>query len=139
MLIKRRVFEELAPHVPTYRVSSFFDPEKGEYAKPQTHEFFATSIDDSGALLSEDYHFFELLRKHGGKDALSNLIALCSPCHNIAPESVHQNPRDSYENGWLVPSWADPSEWPMTTPNGSRVLLDDDGGTRIVEGREHGW
>lgn len=79
------------------------------------------------------------LRKHGGKDALSNLIALCSPCHNIAPESVHQNPRDSYENGWLVPSWADPAEWPMTTPNGSRVLLDDDGGIRIVEGREHGW
>jgi hypothetical protein len=67
MLIKRRVFEELAPHVPTYRVSSFFDPEKGEYAKPLTHEFFATSIDDSGALLSEDYHFCELWRKHGGK------------------------------------------------------------------------
>ncbi len=67
MLIKRRVFEELAPHVPTYRVSSFFDPEKGEYAKPLTHEVFATSIDDSGALLSEDYHFCELWRKHGGK------------------------------------------------------------------------
>lgn len=67
MLIKRRVFEELAPHVPTYRVSSFQDPETGEYLKPLTYEFFATSIDASGALLSEDYHFCELWRKHGGK------------------------------------------------------------------------
>jgi hypothetical protein len=67
MLIKRKVFDALAPHVPTYRVSSFQDPETGEYLKPLTHEFFATSIDASGALLSEDYHFCELWRKHGGK------------------------------------------------------------------------
>ena len=66
MLIKRKVFEDLMPHVPTYRTSSFKDPVTGEYAKPLTHEFFATSIDDSGALLSEDYHFCELWRKHGG-------------------------------------------------------------------------
>ena len=66
MLIKRGVFEHLKPHVPTYRVSSFIKPD-GEYEKPLTHEFFATSIDESGALLSEDYHFCELFRKHGGK------------------------------------------------------------------------
>jgi hypothetical protein len=66
MLIKRKVFDFLAPHVPTYRVSSFIKPD-GEYEKPLTHEFFATSIDESGALLSEDYHFCELFRKHGGK------------------------------------------------------------------------
>lgn len=66
MLIKRGVFEHLAPHVPTYRVSSFQDPETGEYQKPLTYEFFATSIDTSGALLSEDYHFCELWRSHGG-------------------------------------------------------------------------
>ena len=66
MLIKRSTFELLQPHVPTYRVSSFQD-EHGNYAKPLTHEFFATSIDDSGALLSEDYHFCELVRKHGGR------------------------------------------------------------------------
>lgn len=67
MLIKRRVFEELAPHVPQYRISSFRDPATGEYSKPLTHEFFATSIDASGALLSEDFHFCELWRNHGGK------------------------------------------------------------------------
>lgn len=67
MLIKRGVFEHLKPHVPTYRVSSFVDPTTGEYVKPLTHEFFATSIDATGALLSEDYHFCELWRHHGGK------------------------------------------------------------------------
>lgn len=66
MLIKRRVFEKLMPHVPTYRTSSIKD-ENGEYVKPLTHEFFATSIDHTGALLSEDYHFCELWRKHGGE------------------------------------------------------------------------
>ena len=67
MLIKRGVFEFLQEHVPTYRVSSFKDPTTGEYQKPLTSEFFATSIDESGALLSEDYHFCELWRKFGGK------------------------------------------------------------------------
>lgn len=67
MLIKRAVFEHLMPHVPTYRISSFKNPTTGEYDKPLTYEFFATSIDDTGALLSEDYHFCELFRKHGGK------------------------------------------------------------------------
>lgn len=67
MLIKRGVFEHLKPHVPTYRTNSFVNPETGEFAMPLTHEFFATSIDKSGALLSEDYHFCELVREHGGE------------------------------------------------------------------------
>jgi hypothetical protein len=66
MLIKRKVFEDLMPHVPTYRTSSYKDPVTDDYVKPLTHEFFATSIDHTGALLSEDYHFCELWRKHGG-------------------------------------------------------------------------
>jgi hypothetical protein len=66
MLIKREVFEKLIPHVPTYRTSTVRDA-ADNYIKPLTHEFFATSIDDTGALLSEDYHFCELWRKHGGK------------------------------------------------------------------------
>lgn len=76
MLIKRSVFEALAPHVPTYRVSTLQDPETGEYTKPLTHEFFTTSIDSSGALLSEDYHFCELWRKHGGKIYAHPFISL---------------------------------------------------------------
>jgi hypothetical protein len=76
MLIKRKVFEDLMPHVPTYRTSSFKDPKTNEYLKPLTHEFFATSIDQSGALLSEDYHFCELWRKHGGKIYANPFIKL---------------------------------------------------------------
>ncbi len=74
MLIKRKVFEDLMPHVPTYRVSTH--KENGEYVKPLTHEFFATSIDSTGALLSEDYHFCDLWRKHGGKIYANPFIKL---------------------------------------------------------------
>ena len=81
------------------------------------------------------------LRKHGGPDALSNLVALCSPCHNIAPGSVHQNPKDSYERGYLVKSWDDPTTAPLTLPCGRKVLLTDDGERVYLdeEGEEDGW
>ena len=65
MLIKRGVFEALKEHVPTYRVSSHKNS-SGDHVKPLTREFFATSIDTTGTLLSEDYHFCELVRRHGG-------------------------------------------------------------------------
>lgn len=67
MLIKRGVFEALKEHVPQYRVSGAKDPETGEPVKPLTYEFFATGIDADGVLLSEDYYFCELWRKHGGR------------------------------------------------------------------------
>ena len=76
MLIKRRVFEILKDHVPTYRTSSFQDPGTGEFVKPLTHEFFATSIDENNTLLSEDYHFCELWRKQGGKVYANPFIKL---------------------------------------------------------------
>ena len=76
MLIKRKVFEDLMPHVPTYRTSSYKDPVTNEYVKPLTHEFFATSIDHTGALLSEDYHFCEIWRKIGGKIYANPFIKL---------------------------------------------------------------
>jgi hypothetical protein len=76
MMIKRQVFLDLMPHVPTYRTSSYRDPATGEYIKPLTHEFFATSIDDTGALLSEDYHFCAIWKKHGGKIYANPFIKL---------------------------------------------------------------
>ena len=66
MMIKREVFEKLLKHVPEYRSSTLQDP-SGQYVKPIVKQFFDTSIDETGALLSEDYHFCELWRKHGGK------------------------------------------------------------------------
>jgi hypothetical protein len=50
------------------------------------------------------------LRAHGGKATDVNLLALCLRCH----QHVHANPQESYELGLLVPSWADPEEWPVT-------------------------
>lgn len=67
MLIHRRVFEQLAPHVGEYRISSTRTAD-GNYLSPLTREYFATSIDSAtGVLLSEDYHFCEAWRKIGGR------------------------------------------------------------------------
>jgi hypothetical protein len=67
MLIKRQVFEGLMKHVPTYTSDMYaaIDTER----KPKIiHQFFDTSIDpDDNKLLSEDYHFCKLARKHGYK------------------------------------------------------------------------
>lgn len=67
MLIKREVFEALVDKVPSYTndiyLATVENPEP-EYIK----EFFATSIDpESNRLLSEDYHFCVLARRHGFK------------------------------------------------------------------------
>ena len=65
MLIKREVFETLAPTVPEYKNDMWaaVDPDNPRMIK----EFFATSIDpESGnRLLSEDYHFCKIARKAG--------------------------------------------------------------------------
>jgi len=75
MLIKREVFLKLADKVPTYRPSTIKDAE-GNYLKPEVKEFFATSIDDTGCLLSEDYHFCALWRANGGKVHANPFIKL---------------------------------------------------------------
>jgi hypothetical protein len=67
MLIKRQVFEKLKRKVPVYHndvpdVKGVFT-----YGEP-IYEFFSTSIEkESKRLLSEDYHFCQVWRKHGGK------------------------------------------------------------------------
>jgi hypothetical protein len=64
MLIKREVFEKLEPFCPKYALNgqdASFD------FNSMVTEFFATSITEEGILLSEDYHFCRLYRKHGGQ------------------------------------------------------------------------
>lgn len=74
MCIHRRVFEQLADKVPSYRESTV--TVNGERQKnpdgtdkfPLTKEFFSLKIRESdGLYLSEDYAFCHLWRNHGGK------------------------------------------------------------------------
>jgi hypothetical protein len=67
MLIKRAVFEALKDKVPTYTNDMMLITEQTAQKKV-IHEFFDTSIDEeTNRLLSEDYHFCKLARKHGVK------------------------------------------------------------------------
>lgn len=62
MLIKRKVFEELAPFVPSYINDT--NELSGSLGQDRIFEFFATSIEPTGErLLSEDYHFCRLWRE----------------------------------------------------------------------------
>lgn len=49
------------------------------------------------------------LRSQGGPDTMSNLIALDQRCHTRA----HGNPDWAKENGFIVPPWRDPENWPV--------------------------
>ena len=75
MLINKNVFHKLADKVPSYRISTIKDA-NDNYVTPEIKEFFSTSIDDSGCLLSEDYHFCEIWRKNGGKIYINPFIKL---------------------------------------------------------------
>lgn len=67
MLIKRRVFEELADKVPSY-INNMTSQNMGLIHQEPIKEYFATSIDPKhNVLLSEDYHFCQLWKKHGGE------------------------------------------------------------------------
>lgn len=66
MLIKRSVFETLEPHVKEYVVATV--PKRDGSQTPKVKEFFTTHIEaGTQYLMSEDYFFCDLWRKHGGK------------------------------------------------------------------------
>ena len=65
LLIERHVFESLKPFTPTYKHNSL--PLNGVDTGDLIYEFFATSIDDDGILLSEDYHFCKIAKEQGYK------------------------------------------------------------------------
>lgn len=66
MLIKRKVFEDLMPHVPTY-VNNTLDLSGKLPLSARIHEFFSTHIEEeTGVLLSEDYEFCRKWRSIGG-------------------------------------------------------------------------
>lgn len=83
------------------------------------------------------YHHRKL-RSRGGKDTPANLLRVHHSCHNMATDSIHANPSLASDKGWMVPSWAEPHEWPLVKPDGSIVLLLDDGTERVLE-EGQGW
>lgn len=79
------------------------------------------------------------LRKQGGTDDLSNLLALHHGCHNLSTRSVHLDPRRAYDTGFLVHSWDDPASTPVLVEGQGAVLLADDGTTHSQKEIRNGW
>lgn len=67
------------------------------------------------------------LKSRGGKDSASNLISVHHKCHNLGTKSIHLNPAWASEKGFMVASWQEPEETPMSLPSGGFALLLDDG------------
>lgn len=67
------------------------------------------------------------LKSRGGKDSISNVIRIHHKCHNLGNKSIHMNPTDAESKGWMVSSWQEPCETPFKRPDGSMVLLNEDG------------
>ena len=81
-----------------------------------------------GFSLAGDYALHHRkLKSRGGKDSIANVICIHHDCHNLASYSIHLNPAKAERKGWMVASWQDPEEAPMVRPDGSSVLLKDDG------------
>lgn len=77
------------------------------------------------------------LKSQGGKDEVCNLIAVHHKCHNLGTNSIHMRPKVAIERGQIVPSWAEPSAFPLTLSDESKVLLDNEGNyTYLKEGED---
>lgn len=79
------------------------------------------------------------LKSRGGKDEVTNLLALHHSCHNFGTNSVHMRPADAEDRGLMVPSWQSPNECPLTLPDGSIVILTDEGEYNYLERKTDGW
>ena len=85
-----------------------------------------------GGSLSEAYNLHHRkLKSRGGKDSAANLIVVHNFCHIQHKDSIHDNPEESERMGFMVPSWANPEEHPLIRPDGSIVLLFDDGSVKL--------
>ena len=72
------------------------------------------------------------LKSRGGKDSVSNLIWVHHACHNLGTNSIHLNPAEAERKGWMIGSWQEPEETPFVRPDGSIVLLNQDGTVHLL-------
>lgn len=74
------------------------------------------------------------LKSRGGKDSVANLIWIHHGCHNLKTDSIHLNPEMAERKGWIIASWQEPEETPFFKPDGSIVLLTNEGTTISLGG-----
>ena len=74
------------------------------------------------------------LRSQGGQDAVSNLIAIHSKCHNMGTKSIHNQPKAAKEKGFIVPSWEKPEHTVLHLYGSKPVRLDEEGNYIYLEG-----
>ena len=72
------------------------------------------------------------LKSRGGKDSVANLMWVHHECHNLGTQSIHANPSYAADKGWMVGSWQDPTECPLVKPDGTIILLQEDGTEHIL-------
>ena len=72
------------------------------------------------------------LKSRGGKDTPANLIRVHHGFHNVNSVSIHSNPAKAEDRGHMVSSWKDPEETPFLRPDGSWVLLDNEGSIKVL-------
>lgn len=73
------------------------------------------------------------LKSRGGKDEISNVIAVHHYCHNMGTNSIHMNPTEATRRGLMVNSWDNPEEIPIILDSGRTVLLTLDGDYQVTE------
>lgn len=73
------------------------------------------------------------LRSRGGKDEIANVMALHHKCHNLGTNSVHLNPKWATENGFMVSAYDTPDLIWVSTPNGGKIYLSNDGTVKPVQ------
>jgi len=78
------------------------------------------------------------LKSRGGKDEVSNFVALHHECHNLGTKSVHLNPAKAESVGLMLGSWQNPAECPLTLPDGTYVILSNEGTYRYLERKTNG-
>lgn len=84
--------------------------------------------------LTDDYALHHRkLKSRGGKDTVSNLMAVHHKCHNLGTDSIHLNPEMATEKGYMVSAWKEPHEVAVRQPNGKMVYFDDNGNKTEAE------